>query len=184
LKAILSATVNRGQWSHDWRKIAITPSRKALWGVSRVVVGVIACLQQLTLHGIVAELAETDRRGLSLKNCGSVPWYEDPEGDQSPIGSILESISINSGIGTDAQPVVTIEVTLIGNKRDGRIMLTYQRVQTYSMDGFALNDAAGNAWTEDKLDRRKMDTLRHKVTLTGGNWLIEADDVEYNWEPL
>jgi hypothetical protein len=127
-------------------------------------------------------MAEAER--ISLKNCGSVPWYDDPEGNQSPIGSILESINIDSGIGTDAPPVVTIEVTLIGNKHDGRITLTYQRVQTYSMDGFALNDVAGNTWTKDKLDLRKTDALRHKVTFTSGNLLIEADDVEYNWEPL
>jgi hypothetical protein len=129
-------------------------------------------------------MADIERKGLSLKNCGSVPWDENPEGDQSPIGSILESINIDSGIGTDAQPSVTIEVALIGNKHDGRITLKYQRVQTYSMEGFALNDAAGNTWTEDNLDLRKTDSLRHKVTLTGGNWVIEADDVEYKWEPL
>ena len=52
------------------------------------------------------------------------------------------------------------------------------------MDGFALNDAAGSVWTEDKLDLRKTDTLRHKVTLAGGNWLTEADDIQYNFEPL
>jgi len=119
-----------------------------------------------------------------LKNFGSVPWYEDPEGNQSPIGSILESVNIDSGIGTDATPAVTIEITLIGNQHDGRITLTYQRVRTYSMEGFALNDVAGNTWTEDKLDLRKTNSLTHKVTLTSGSLLIEADDVEYHWEPL
>lgn len=129
-------------------------------------------------------MAETERKGLSLKNCGSVPWYEEPEGNQSPIGAMLETVNIDSGIGTDARATVTIDVTLIGNKHDVRIRLTYQRVQTYSMEGFALDDAAGNTWTEDKLDLRKTDALRHKVTFTGGSWLIEADDVDYNWEPL
>jgi hypothetical protein len=129
-------------------------------------------------------MAETERKGLSLKICGSVPWYEDPEGKQSPLGAILETVNIDSGIGADARPAVTIEVTLIGNNRDGRIRLTYQRVRTYSIEGFGLDDAAGNTWTEDKLDLRKTDALRHKVTFTGGYWLIEADDVNYNWEPL
>ena len=127
-------------------------------------------------------MAEAER--ISLKHCGSVPWYDDPEGNHSPIGSILESIKVDSGIGTDAAPAATIEVTLIGNKHDGRITLTYQRVQTYSIEGFALDDVAGNTWTEDKLDLRKTDALRHRVTFTGGKWLIEADDLEFIWEPL
>jgi len=39
-------------------------------------------------------------------------------------------------------------------------------------------------WTEDNLQLRKTDTLKHEVTLTSGRWLIEADDLEYNWKPL
>jgi hypothetical protein len=96
----------------------------------------------------------------------------------------VETINIDSGIGTDAQPAVTITVTLMGNNHNGKITFTYHRVQTYSMEGFALNDALGSTWTGDRLDLRKTNALRHNVTLTGGNWMIEADDVEYKWEPL
>jgi len=66
----------------------------------------------------------SDTKWLSLKNCGSVPWLENPEGSNSPIGSMLEGLNIDSGIGTDAPPVVTIQVTLMGKMHDGRIKLS------------------------------------------------------------
>jgi hypothetical protein len=126
----------------------------------------------------------SDTKRLSLKNCGSVPWLENPEGSNSPIGSTLEKLNIDTGIGTHTQPVVTIQVTLMGNMRDGRIKLTYQRVHEYSLEGFATTDRSGNTWTEDILKLRKTDVLKHKVTLTGGSWTIKADDIEFSWEPL
>lgn len=121
---------------------------------------------------------------LSLKKYGSVPWLENPEGSESPIGSILEKLHIDSGIGTDALPVVTIYISLMGRRHDGRVKLTYQRVQEYSMEGFAASDPRGNTWIEDTLNLRKTDVLKHKVTLTGGSWSVEADDIEFGWEPL
>jgi hypothetical protein len=122
---------------------------------------------------------------LSLRNCDSAPWLENPEDSKSPIGCILESVKIDSGIGTDNEvPVLTIRVSLMGNMRDGRVKLTYRGVHSYSIGGFAADDALGNTWTNDTLELRKTNLLKHKVTLTGGNWSIEAEDVEYEWEPL
>ena len=126
----------------------------------------------------------SDTKRLSLKNCGSIPWLENPEGSNSPIGSMLKKLNIDSGIGTDAPPLVTIQITLMGKMRDGRIKLTYQRVHEYSMEGFATTDPSGNRWIQDTLRLRKTDVLKHKVTLTGGSWTIEADDIEFSWEPL
>ena len=126
----------------------------------------------------------SERKGLSLKNCGSVPWHENPEDNKSPIGSVLESADINSGIGTDELPVLTIQVRLIGKMRDGRVVLTYRVVHTYSMEGFAAGDVMGNTWIQDTLELRKTNRMIHKVTLTGGKWSIEAEDVDYTWEPL
>jgi hypothetical protein len=126
-----------------------------------------------------------EMKALSLKNCGSVPWYDDPEGRESPIGSILESVRIDAGIATENElPLPTIQVRLVGNMRDGRVELTYRGVQRYSMDGFATNDLRGNRWMQDTLELRKTDVLKHKVFLTGGNWSIEAEDIDYKWEPL
>lgn len=126
----------------------------------------------------------SDTKRLSLKNYGSVPWLENPEDSSSPIGSMLETLNIDSGIGTDAPPAVTIHITLMAKARDGRIKLMYQRVHEYSMEGVATTDPSGNTWIEDTLKLRKTDALKHKVTLTGGSWAIEADDIEFSWEPL
>lgn len=127
----------------------------------------------------------SETKALSLKNCGSVPCYEKPGDSKSPIGSILESITIDSGIGTDAEsPGLTIKVILIGNMLTGRVGLTYRRVHSYSIEDIAARDPKGNTWIEDTLNLRKTEVLKHKVTLTGGNWSIEADDIEYKWEAL
>src|SRR6266403_584965 len=104
----------------------------------------------------------SERKGLSLKNCGSVPWHENPEDEKSPIGSILESIKINSGIGTDNDlQVLTIQVRLIGNMRDARVQLTYRAVHSYSVEGFgAYPDTTGNIWIQDTVELRKTNLLR------------------------
>lgn len=128
-------------------------------------------------------MSDTKRR-LSLKNCGSVPWLEDPEGSNSPIGSVVEKLNIDSGTGADAPPIVTIQITLMGKMHEVRIQLTYRCVHEYSMEGFATTDPFGNTWIEDTLELRKTNVLKHKVTLTGGSWRIEADDIEYSWDPL
>jgi len=126
-----------------------------------------------------------ERKWLSLKNCGSAPWHENPEGNRSPIGSILESVRINVGIANESEsPALTIQVTLMGSMRDGRVELTYRGVYSYSMEGFAASDLMGNTWIQDTLELGKKNVLKHEVTLTGGNWSIEAADVDYVWEPL
>jgi hypothetical protein len=127
----------------------------------------------------------SERKGLSLKNCGSVPWHNNPEGNQSPIGSVLERVRIYAGTANESEsPVLTIQVTLLGNMRDGRVELTYRGVYSYSMEGFAASDLMGNTWIQDTLELGKKNVLKHEVTLTGGNWSIEAADVDYVWEPL
>jgi hypothetical protein len=80
--------------------------------------------------------------------------------------------------------VLTIQVTLMGNMRDGRVELTYRGVYSYSMEGFAASDLMGNTWIQDTLELGKKNVLKHEVTLTGGNWSIEAADVDSVWEPL
>jgi len=127
----------------------------------------------------------SERKGLSLKNCGSVPWHNNPEGNQSPVGSVLEKVRIYAGTANESEsPVLTIQVTLMGNMRDGRVELTYRGVYSYSMEGFAASDLMGNTWIQDTLELGKKNVLKHEVTLTGGNWSIEAADVDYVWEPL
>ena len=127
----------------------------------------------------------SERKGLSLKNCGSVPWHNNPEGNQSPIGSVLERVRIYAGTANESESLVlTIQVTLMGNMRDGRVELTYRGVYSYSMEGFAASDLMGNTWIQDTLELGKKNVLKHEVTLTGGNWSIEAADVDYVWEPL
>src|SRR5690349_11294733 len=125
----------------------------------------------------------SDTKGLSLKNCGSVPWYDDPEGNESPIGSMLKSVTIDAGVPSES-PSVTIQVKLLGKMRDGEVELTYRGVRSYAIDGFALSDQLGNTWTGDSMELRRTDALKHKVTLTGGSWSIEADDIDYEWNPL
>jgi hypothetical protein len=127
----------------------------------------------------------SENKGLSLKNCGSVPWHNNPEGNQSPVGSVLERVRIYAGTANESEsPVLTIQVTLMGNMRDGRVELTYRGVYSYSMEGFAASDLMGNTWIRDTLELGKKNVLKREVTLTGGNWSIEAADVDYVWEPL
>ena len=72
---------------------------------------------------------------------------------------------------------------LLGAYHDGTIEFTYKGVQRYLIQ--ATRDGAGHGdWIEDKVEVKRKDTLVHKVTLTSGDFEIEADAIEYTWTPL
>jgi hypothetical protein len=90
----------------------------------------------------------------SLRQCSSSDWYTLPEEHRSPTGAW-----------------------------GGTIEFTYKEVQSYAIR--ARRDVAGHGdWLEDKLDVKRHDSLRHRVTLTNGSFEIEANEIEYKWTPL
>ena len=78
---------------------------------------------------------------------------------------------------------IEIRIRLLGAYHDAVIEFTYKRVRGYSLRG--MRDAAGHGdWLEDSLKAQRNNSLRHKVTLTNGDFEIEAKEIEYKWTPL
>jgi hypothetical protein len=115
----------------------------------------------------------------SLRQCSSSDWYTLPEEHRSPTGAWVKSITISD----PSSAASLIHVQLLGAFRDGTIEFTYKEVQSYAIR--ARRDVAGHGdWLEDKLDVKRHDSLRHRVTLTNGSFEIEANEIEYKWTPL
>ncbi|HTY25099.1 MAG TPA: hypothetical protein VMC85_18345, partial [Desulfomonilaceae bacterium] len=96
-----------------------------------------------------------------------------------------ESITISARASTqrDEKQPLEIRIRLIGEYRDGIIELTYKNVQSYLLEG--MRDIAGHGdWLEDEVKVNRHDQLKHKVTVTNGTFVIEAEDIEFKWKPL
>jgi hypothetical protein len=121
----------------------------------------------------------------SLRECESSDWYTFPEDHRSPHDSWVETITIEEPSLGERHELrgLEIRIRLLAAYHDGMIEFTYKRVQHYSLSG--MRDATGHGdWLEDKVKVTKHDVLVHKVTLTNGDFEIEAAEIEYSWTPL
>ena len=121
----------------------------------------------------------------SLRQCGSFDWYSFPEDHRSPHDAWVESIMISEPSSGERHQNrgLEIHVQLLGAYHDGTIEFIYTGVQSYEIR--AMRDRAGHGdWLKDEVDVRRHDTLRDRVTLTNGNFEIEANEIQYKWTPL
>lgn len=120
----------------------------------------------------------------SLRECNSLSWYTWAEDHRSPQGSWVQSITVSESSSGERHETrgIEIHILLVGAYHDGTIEFTYRRVRRYSLEG--MQDVAGHGdWLEDELTLKKNNSLLHKVSLTNGNFEIEAEEIEYRWTP-
>jgi hypothetical protein len=122
----------------------------------------------------------------SLRECARADWYNNNENPQSPFGALLEYIEISEPCSAEGQQPLTIRVRLLASDRSGRIELTYSGVRKYSIDAFSgeRGGSVHGAVVGEELHPTRHDWIRHKVTLVGGEWNIEADDARYQWNAI
>ncbi len=122
---------------------------------------------------------------LPLHQCNSSSWYNEPEAQCSPRGSWVQSIAVTEQSSSSQKEIrgSEIHIRLLGQYQDGFIEFTYEGVQNYSLSG--IRDVSGSGhWLEDDLKLTKHNRFVHKVTLTNGDFRIEAEEIEYKWTPL
>jgi hypothetical protein len=129
----------------------------------------------------------TSPASCSLRECAQADWYNENENPQSPFGALLEYIEISEPCSAEGQQPLTIRVRLIASDRSGRIELTYTGVRKYSFQAFSGKRGTSGVHgvvLGEELHPTKYDWVRHKVTLVGGEWNIEADDARYQWNAI
>ena len=82
---------------------------------------------------------------------------------------------------------IPITLKLLGAYHDGHIQFHYPRVFSYSFD--TQNSSGGhNDWRYNEFRISEESHLIHEIEWWGpqptARWIIESDDVEYQWLPL
>jgi hypothetical protein len=122
----------------------------------------------------------------------AAPWHYDFSDHRCPHDSWLESLSvieISSGDRNQDRSVL-IKVSLLGAYHDGTIEISYQRVDSYSLDKQGANitpplNVGHGDWLIDEVRLSDRGFILHEIEFSSGSrWLIECEDIEYRWNPL
>jgi len=115
-------------------------------------------------------------------------WYfsDDP---RNPHDAWLESATITEHSSGERleERWISITLKLLGAYHDGHIQFHYPRVFSYSFD--TQNSSGGhNDWRYNEFRISEESHLIHEIEWWGpqptARWIIESDDVEYQWLPL
>lgn len=117
-------------------------------------------------------------------------WYFDPREHRCPHDAWLESVTITEPATGERseQRSTAIRTRLLGAYHDGFIEFHYPRVFNYSFSNPASERGNGD-WLYDEFRLSPNGRLIHEIEWAGfpgeqgSRWLIEADDVTFQWIP-
>ncbi|WP_395741283.1 hypothetical protein [Prosthecobacter sp.] len=117
----------------------------------------------------------------ALKLALSPDWY-DFSVHSCPHDAWLEECRIiESDPAGKAPRFCRLEVKLLGAYHDGTIRLRYPRLFGYSFQSSKCEQGM-NDWLYDEFRLSENGRLLHEIEwANGGRWLIEADDIEFEW---
>ena len=120
----------------------------------------------------------------ALKLALSADWY-DFTFHTCPHDAWLEECRIiESDPGEESPRNCSLEVRLLGAYHDGWIHLRYPRLFSYSLQSSKC-ERGMNDWLYDEFRLSDNGHLLHEIEWAdGGHWLIEANDVEFEWRPF
>jgi hypothetical protein len=122
----------------------------------------------------------------------SAEWHYSFQDSRSLHDARVESIVIEeqSPIEDYYARRLNIKVLLLGPYDDGNILLTYQGVHSYSMQkrrkefGAQAPGQGHGDWLVDEIRLSESGLILHEIELVLGTWLIECEDLQYEWQPF
>src|SRR4051812_13163180 len=122
----------------------------------------------------------------SAREFALADWRLDYTDHRNPHDSWVENCRIfeeSSGERKEIR-VLHIETRLLGAYHDGFLDLKYLNVATYSLtktSSFGKHDD----WLYDEVRLSENNLVLHEIDFaSGASWLIECDDIEFNWKPF
>jgi hypothetical protein len=119
-------------------------------------------------------------------------WHYDPDDHRSPHDAWVESIHITEPSSGERreQRRIDIQLRLLGSYHDGHLELSYQDVQSYSLEA-PLMPAGGDRpvghgdWLVDEIRLSERGHVMHEIRFsTGALWAIESLNVQCQWRQL
>lgn len=134
-----------------------------------------------------------DRVPAAAYSFATADWHYNPQDHRCPHDSWLESLTIcEPAVGERLESrEIEIRACLLGAFQDGHIELTYKRVKSYSLDApFEFENpprvrVGHGDWLIDEVRLSDRGFVIHEVMFSrGSHWVIECEDILYEWKPL
>lgn len=111
-------------------------------------------------------------------------WYFDPNESKCPHDGWLERLTISEASTGERQEArkMEINVMLLGAWHDGNIHFHYTNATSYLLDSLSKKGQHGD-WLYDEFRVGSTGSVIHEIEWANGHWVIEAEDVNYSWEP-
>jgi len=77
-----------------------------------------------------------------------------------------------------------IFIRLLAAYHDGYIELTYKNVQSYSFKKQGFSSLSHDDWLYDEIRVSENDFVLHEIEWVNSDWLIECEDIFYEWKPF
>jgi len=132
-----------------------------------------------------------ERMPRSAFEFATAPWRYSPE-VRSLHDSWVDSLIIRELALGNRHEIrsLQIQVRLLGPYHDGMTTLSYRDVRSYSLDTpyeflSPPLDAGHGDWLCDEVRLSQRAHVLHEIEFSRGTrWLIECEDIEWNWEPF
>jgi hypothetical protein len=120
----------------------------------------------------------------AMKLALSAEWY-DFRCHHCPHDASLQEFKITVGAtASGPKRENSGELKLLGAYHDRLLLLHYPRLMSFNIQASALNGGLGE-WRYDEFRLSTSGNLLHEIEwASGARWLIEADDIEFQWQPF
>ncbi len=127
----------------------------------------------------------------SAHEFAAAPWHYDTADARSLHDSWVDSLTIREPAEGKRHEIrsLEIEIRLLGPYHNGKTVLVYRDVQSYSLDtpvGFVSRPYVGHGdWLCDEVRLSERNHVLHEIEFSrGSHWIIECADIDCVWEPV
>jgi hypothetical protein len=128
-----------------------------------------------------------DRMPQSAYEFATAEWHYNFSDHKALHDGWLEELIIREPASGERNEIRSLEifVRLLAAYHDGFIELTYKNVRGYSL-GKPVDSSLPNHrdWLNDEIRLSENGLVLHEIIWESGEWLIECEDVIYEWKPL
>lgn len=114
-------------------------------------------------------------------------WHYNFNDSRCPHDSWIDDVIIHENAEGDRKQFRTIEIkiVLLGAWHNGNIEITYKNVKGYSISKSADLGKSHNDWMRDEIRLSEKGLVLHEIEwLVEPNWIIECEDIEFQWKPF
>jgi len=127
-----------------------------------------------------------DRLPQSAYEFATAEWHYNFSDHKAPHDGWLEELIIREPASGERRQhrLLDIFIRLFATYHDGYIELTYKNVRSYSFEKQAASFLGHKDWLYDEIRLSENGFVLHEIDWVNGEWLIECEDVFYEWKPL